>query len=71
MIRREMIIINISSEAILRNNFASVELEGVGGLSIKFHLASFNGSFFFKRLNLGQYSIYNKKVLVEIGISFS
>ena len=34
--------INISSEAILRNSFASVELKDVRGLLVKLHLASVN-----------------------------
>ena len=33
-------IINISSDAILRNTFANVELKDVRGLLVKLHLAS-------------------------------
>ena len=35
-------ITNVSSEAILRNSFASVELKDVRGLLVKLHLASDN-----------------------------
>ena len=49
MIRRKMIIINVSSEAILRNTFASVELKDVRGLPVALHLASVN-CFFFKKI---------------------
>ena len=43
-----MIIINSSSEAILKKNpFASGQLKDVRGLAIKLHLASVNQSFIF------------------------
>ena len=42
MIRQKMIIVNVSSEALLRNTFASVELNDVRAVSVKLHLASFN-----------------------------
>lgn len=35
-------IINVSSEAILRNSFASVELKDVRGFLVKLHLVSVN-----------------------------
>ena len=37
-----MIIIDVSSEAISRNTFASVSPKDVGGLSVKLHLGSVN-----------------------------
>ena len=41
-----MIIINVSSEAILRNFFVSAGLKGVRGLLIKLNLVSFKVTFF-------------------------
>ena len=64
MIIRKMVTINVSSEVILRNTFASVELKNVRGLPVKLHLASLKLHFYW--LNVGQYSFYNKKILVEI-----
>ena len=46
MIRRKMIFINVSSEAILRNTVVTVELKDVRGLLEKLHLASFKVTFF-------------------------
>ena len=37
MIRQVMIIINVSSEAILRNTFGSVELNDISLASLKVH----------------------------------
>ena len=66
MIRRVMIIINVSSEAISTNTSASVELKYVSALPVKLNLALVNWSYTFYWLNVGQYSFYNKEILVEI-----
>ena len=42
MIREVMLIINVSSEPILRNTLASVELKDVSGFPVKSHLALVN-----------------------------
>ena len=47
MINRMTMIINVSSEAILRNSFASVELKDVRGFLVKLHLVSVNWSYIF------------------------
>ena len=61
-----MIIINDSSEAILRKTFERVELKDVSGLPVKLDSASVDCSCFFYWLNVGQYSFYNKKTVAEI-----
>ena len=42
LIRQKMIIVNVSSEAILRNTFESVALKNVRDLPLKLHLTWFN-----------------------------
>ena len=42
MIQRVMIFINVSSETILRNTFASVELKDEKGVPVKMYLALVN-----------------------------